>query len=79
MNLVPTITISSGASINLNNTAQNFSSPVTYTVTAEDGTTQNYIVTVTVAQNPNPNPGPECHSFHQSRVIPLMEPRAISQ
>ena len=31
--------------------AINFSSPVTYTVTAEDGSTQNYIVTVSVALN----------------------------
>jgi len=47
--LVPTITISSGASINPNNNvAQNFTSPVTYTVTAENGSTQNYIVTVSV-------------------------------
>ncbi len=53
--LVPTITISDKASISPSNiTAQNFTSPVTYTVTAEDNSTQNYIVTVTVAPNPNP-------------------------
>jgi hypothetical protein len=52
--LVPTITISSYASINPNiNVAQNFTSPVPYTVTAENGSTQNYTVTVTVAPDPN--------------------------
>jgi len=49
--IVPTITISSGASINPNdNTAQNFSSPVIYTVTATDISTQAYIVTVVIAK-----------------------------
>jgi hypothetical protein len=33
-------------------TANSFTNPVTYTVTAEDGTTQAYLVTVTVAGNP---------------------------
>jgi gliding motility-associated-like protein len=33
-------------------TANNFSSPVTYTVTAQDATTQDYVVTVSVAANP---------------------------
>jgi hypothetical protein len=52
--LVPTIVISDKASISpSNNTAQNFSSPVTYTVTAENSSTQNYVVTVTVAPDPN--------------------------
>jgi hypothetical protein len=47
--LVPTIT-HSGASINpASGTAQDFSSPVTYTVTAEDGNTQAYTITVTPA------------------------------
>ena len=31
--------------------SENFASPVTYTVTAQDGTTQPYVVTVTVAKN----------------------------
>ena len=35
-----------GASIN------NFSTPVTYTITAEDGSTKTYVVTVTVDKNP---------------------------
>jgi hypothetical protein len=50
--LVPTITISEYATISPNsNVAQNFTYPVSYTVTAEDGSTANYIVTVTVANS----------------------------
>jgi len=54
--LTPTITVSAGATIDpTSGTAQNFTNPVTYTVTAEDGTTeQEWTVTVTVAeQNPS--------------------------
>lgn len=49
--LVPTITLSVGATVNpLSGTTQNFTSPVVYTVTAEDGTTtQTWTVTVTLA------------------------------
>ncbi len=48
--LTPTITISKGASISpASGVAQNYTNPVTYTVTAQDGTTQNWEVTVTVA------------------------------
>lgn len=44
--LVPTFTIT-GASVSpLGGVAQNFTSPVTYTVTADDATTKNYTVTV---------------------------------
>ena len=47
--LIPTI-IMTGASISpVSGLAQDFTSPVTYTVTAEDSTTQAYIVTVTVS------------------------------
>ena len=47
--LVPSIT-HSGASVSPNaGVAQNFTSPVTYTVTAADNSTQEYMVTVTVA------------------------------
>jgi pectate lyase len=43
-----TVTISAQASINpLPTSAQNFTSPVIYTVTAQDGTTKNWTVTVT--------------------------------
>ncbi|WP_127534445.1 DUF4073 domain-containing protein, partial [Paenibacillus kobensis] len=46
--LVPTIT-HTGASVSPNSgTVQNFTNPVTYTVTAADSTTQQYTVTVTV-------------------------------
>jgi len=47
--LTPTIAIS-GASVSpASGAAQNFTNPVTYTVTAEDGSTKTYTVTVTVA------------------------------
>jgi uncharacterized protein (TIGR02145 family) len=49
--LIPTI-IHTGASISpLTGVAQNFSNLVTYTVTAADGTTQPYVVSVVVALN----------------------------
>jgi len=49
--LAPAIT-HNGASVSpASGTARNFSSPVTYTVTAADGSTQNYAATVTVAAN----------------------------
>ena len=48
--LTPTIT-HTGASISPTG-AQNFTNPVTYTVTAADATTQAYVVTVTIAPNP---------------------------
>ena len=52
--LTPTIAVSAGASVSpASGISQNFTSPVTYTVTAQDGvTTQNYVVTVTVASTP---------------------------
>lgn len=50
--LVPTIT-HSGASISpASGTAKNFTSPVSYVVTAADATTQTYVVTVVVAPSP---------------------------
>jgi hypothetical protein len=51
--LTPTIAVSTGATISpTSGTAENFTSPQTYTVTAQDGvTTQAYTVTVTVAAN----------------------------
>jgi hypothetical protein len=49
--LVPTIGISDAAAVSpASGTAQNFTTPVTYTVTAEDGSKQTYIVTVTVEE-----------------------------
>ncbi|WP_406661022.1 PGF-pre-PGF domain-containing protein [Methanolobus sp. ZRKC3] len=51
--LVPTIAYN-GASISPNTgVPQNFTNPINYTVTAEDATTQNYIVTVNIAPNTN--------------------------
>ncbi len=48
-NLTPTITVSDKAAVSpASGVAQNFTSPVTYTVTADDGSTQDYTVTVTV-------------------------------
>ena len=50
-NLTPTISLSFGATISPTG-AQNFTNPVTYTVTDIDGsTTQEYVVTVTVSPN----------------------------
>ena len=49
--LVPTITLSEGASVNPSSgTALNFTNPVNYAVTAEDGTAQSWIVTITFAE-----------------------------
>ena len=46
--LSPTITISPGATINpASGTPQDFSSPVTYTVTAQDGSTVDYRIVIT--------------------------------
>jgi len=39
-------------------TANDFTNPVTYVVTAGDGTAQTYVVTVTVASGPTPAPSP---------------------
>ncbi|MDP4094008.1 MAG: DUF5018 domain-containing protein [Bacillota bacterium] len=51
-NLSPTITVSAKATISpTSGTAKDFTNPVTYTVTAEDGSKQDYTVTVTVALN----------------------------
>lgn len=48
--LVPTITLSPNATVSpASGVAQNFSAPVSYTVTAQDGTSQAWIVTVTLA------------------------------
>ncbi|WP_298507247.1 Ig-like domain-containing protein, partial [uncultured Maribacter sp.] len=50
--LSPTV-VHTGASLNpTTGTAQDFTNPVTYRVTAADGSTKDYIVTVTVATIP---------------------------
>ena len=52
--LSPEITVSENATVSpANGSAQDFTSPVTYTVTAEDGSTQNYTVTVEVQSQTN--------------------------
>ena len=51
--LVPTLTFSDKATVSPGSgVAQDFSKPLTYTVTAEDGSTQAYVVGVTVAVPP---------------------------
>ncbi|PIB34045.1 hypothetical protein BFP72_00665 [Reichenbachiella sp. 5M10] len=46
-NLTPTITVSNKATVSpKSGVAQDFTSPVTYTVTAEDGSTQTYVATI---------------------------------
>ncbi|NLI93675.1 MAG: hypothetical protein GX434_16230 [Peptococcaceae bacterium] len=51
--LVPTITVSAKATVSPSSgAATNFTGPVTYTVTAENGTTQTYTVTVSVPPAP---------------------------
>ncbi|MCX6714772.1 MAG: S8 family serine peptidase [Candidatus Uhrbacteria bacterium] len=51
--LVPTI-VTTGASVSpLSGVAQDFTSPVTYAVTAGNGSIQNYVVTVTIEVDPN--------------------------
>ncbi|MCX6874632.1 MAG: hypothetical protein NTW21_12620 [Verrucomicrobia bacterium] len=52
MYLAPTFTLSPGATCNkTSGSARNFRSPVTYTVTAQNGSGKTY--TVTVSQSPN--------------------------
>ncbi|MDY0078205.1 MAG: DUF5018 domain-containing protein, partial [Bacteroidales bacterium] len=58
INLTPTITISENATVSpASGIAQDFSSPVEYTVTAEDLTEKTWTVTVTEAAPPPPNYG----------------------
>ena len=54
--LIPTISVSDGATISPSSgTAEDFTNPVTYTVTAQDGSTQNYTVTVTTSASNQPS------------------------
>ena len=63
-NLVPTITISTNAGVSpLSGVTQDFTNPVTYTVTAENSSTQNYIVTVTVLPAPPDTTAPSVTSY----------------
>src|SRR3989339_251165 len=66
-NLTSNISISPAATINDHSVVQDFSTPVSYTVTAEDGaTTQNYLVTVNVAANS----AKDITSFNFENLIP---------
>lgn len=50
--LVPTITVSKNATVNpQSGNPQDFTNPVTYTVTAQDGSTQSYTVTIVTESN----------------------------
>jgi len=53
--LTPTITVSAGAKVDpASGVAKDFTSPVTYTVTAESGKTKTYTVTITKNETPCP-------------------------
>lgn len=53
--LVPTITVSKGATVSpASGVAQNFTTPVVYTVTAEDGTVAVYVATITLDGSGDP-------------------------
>lgn len=55
-NIIPTITVSpKSAIVPQSGVGEDFTNNFTYNVTAEDGTTQSYIVTVTILPNPNPD------------------------
>ncbi len=52
-NLIPTITVSAGATINpASGVAQDFTNPVTYSVTSSGGSIQAWVVNVTLAAEP---------------------------
>ncbi|MCK5066925.1 MAG: hypothetical protein KAR16_05785, partial [Bacteroidales bacterium] len=65
--LVPTIAVSPGASINpVSGVATDFSSPITYTVTAEDGITiQDWVVAILV----EPNTATDITSFNIPELV----------
>ncbi|MBW7571632.1 DUF5018 domain-containing protein [Caproiciproducens faecalis] len=61
--LTPTITVSKNAAVSpASGVVQSFTKPVTYTVTAEDGTKQSYVVTVTVGSKPSSKGNPSSGS-----------------
>ena len=58
--LVPAITVSEKATVSpASGVVQNFTTPVSYTVTAENGTTQAYVVTVIVGGTGEDEPDPD--------------------
>lgn len=71
--ITPTITIT-GSSISPNTgVAKDFTSPVTYTVTAADSSTQSYLVTVNIAGDTTPpaNPGSENTNNNPNQNTPV--------
>ncbi len=71
--LVPTIGITGKSVSPSTNVAQNFTKPVTYTVTAEDGTKQAYIVSVVKALKVIPKIIPETPIKQEEKKLPLTE------
>lgn len=77
--LSPTVEVSAKASLSpQSNTQQNFTNPVTYTVTAEDGSTQEYIVTITAERAclPTKLPGEESYfllTYNSDHTIKRLE------
>ncbi len=75
--LAPNITISDFATVSPGNrVAVDFTDPVTYTVTAEDGSEQEYVVTVSIAPpetTPTPTPTPTSTStpMPPSTTVPM--------
>ncbi|WP_172675964.1 PKD domain-containing protein, partial [Croceitalea dokdonensis] len=71
--LSPTIVLSAGATVSpLSGTPQDFSSPFDYTVTAEDGTTQQvWTVTVTEAAPQNSPPVVAAQTFNVSEDVAI--------
>ena len=68
--LIPTIMISNQATISpASGVPQDFTNPVTYTLTAEDGSTGSYTVTVSVGSDPNSNPNPNPTSGADSGLV----------
>jgi hypothetical protein len=65
--LIPTISVSDGATISPSSgTPEDFTNPVTYTVTAQDGSTQNYTVTVTTSASTQSNTSAATQSSSKS-------------
>lgn len=81
--LVPSISVSKGATVSpATDLKQDFTKPVTYTVTAEDGTKQDYEVSVIVAKNSDAkvlnfkfaNPAAKAVIDHEAKTIKIQVP-----
>lgn len=74
--LVPTITLSPNSTVSpLSGVANDFTNPATYTVTAQDGSTQAWIVTVTKAA---PSSEKEIYSFKFEGLTPAVSGTILS-